>query len=121
MQNNFRDGIKDTIETPKIGSLPSVADTSKRISIHLLRAAKKRPFSGPGGNSLTVWSLAMRGGVRCSNSKKCANLQEEEVCRTSAQTPQSYRPFGGNSVNKYLLNAYCMPGTLLGALHRYLS
>lgn len=121
MQNNFRDGIKDTIETPKIGSLCSVADTSKRISIRLLPGAKKRSFSGPGGNSLTVQSLAMRGEVCYSNSQNCENLQEEEVCRTSALTPQSYRPFGGNSVNKYLLNAYCMPCTLLGALHRYLT
>lgn len=40
------------------------------------------------------------------------NSQEEEVCRTSPLTPELSRPFGENSVSKYLI-IKC----LLGARH----
>lgn len=32
VQNDFRDGIIDTMETPKIGSLGGMADPSERIA-----------------------------------------------------------------------------------------
>lgn len=46
---------------------------------------------------------------------------QEGVYRTSALTPKSCRPFSENSVNKYLWNAYWVPGTLLVHLHRSLG
>lgn len=121
VQNDFRDRIIDTVETPKIGSPQRVADTSEGVSIHLLQAAIKTPVSSPEGNSLTQWSLTTKGGVPRFNSQNCANSQEGEVYRSSALTPASFSPSSENSVNECLLNAYCVPSTLLGALHRYLT
>lgn len=61
--NDFRDRIIDTIETPQTGSLQGMVGTSERVATDLLCVPATPPFSGPGGNFLTWWSLATKGGV----------------------------------------------------------
>ena len=63
VQNGFKGGITHTVETPKIGSLWGMADTPGRISNTFTLSASRMPASGPGGDSLTRWSLATKGEI----------------------------------------------------------
>ena len=63
VQNGFKGEITHRVETPKIGSLSGMADTPGRISNTFTLSASRIPASGPGGNSLTWWSLATKGEI----------------------------------------------------------